>query len=72
MSTIKTGTITGHPDAGALGVNTLLIKPFNQATFFYWNQSTNRTPWYPTIELIDTDIINNKKLLIELVYSKLQ
>ena len=58
--------------AGALGVSTLLIKPFNQATFFYWNQNTNKTPWYPTIELIDTDIIDNKKLLIELVYSKLQ
>ena len=58
--------------AGALGIKTLLIKPFNQATFFYWNQNTNRTPWYPTIELIDADIINDKKLLIELVYSKLQ
>ena len=58
--------------AGALGVKTLLIKPFNQATFFYWNQNTNRTPWYPSIELIETDIIYNKKLLIELVYSKLQ
>ena len=58
--------------AGALGVTTLLIKPFNQATFFYWNQNTNRTPWYPSIELIDADLIDNKKLLIELVYSKLQ
>ena len=57
--------------AGALGVKTLLIKPFNQATFFYWNQNTNRTPWYPTIELVDGDLIHNKKLLIELVYSKL-
>jgi tetratricopeptide (TPR) repeat protein len=58
--------------AGALGVKTLLIKPFNQATFFYWNQNTNRTPWYPDIELIDTNLIDNKKLLIELVYSKLK
>ena len=58
--------------AGALGVKTLLIKPFNQATFFYWNQNTNRTPWYPSIEFIDADLIDNKKLLIELVYSKLQ
>ncbi len=57
--------------AGALGVKTLLIKPFNQATFFYWNQNTNRTPWYPSIELIETNLIDNKKKLIELIYSKL-
>ena len=58
--------------AGALGVKTLLIKPFNQATFFYWHQKTNKTPWYPSIDLIDADIINNKKLFIELVYSILE
>ncbi len=58
--------------AGALGVKTLLIKPFNQATFFYWDQKTNKTPWYRSIELVEENIINNKKLFSELVYSKLE
>ena len=39
--------------AGALKVKTLLIKPFTQATFHYWNQPSNRTPWYESIELIE-------------------
>ena len=58
--------------AGALGIKTLLIKPFNQATFFYWHQSTNKTPWYSSIEMIDANIINNKKLFLDLVYSMLE
>lgn len=58
--------------AGALGIKTLLIKPFNQATFFYWHQSTNKTPWYSSIEMIDANIINNKKLFVDLVYSMLE
>ena len=49
--------------AGALNVKTILIKPFNQATFFYWNQNTNKTPWYSSIDLVDGDIISNKKNL---------
>ena len=58
--------------AGALGIKTLLIKPFNQATFFYWHQNTNKTPWYSSIELVDANIINNKKLFVDLVYSMLE
>ena len=58
--------------AGALGIKTLLIKPFNQATFFYWHQNTNKTPWYSSIELVDANIINNKKLFEDLVYSMLE
>jgi len=58
--------------AGALNVKTILIKPFNQATFFYWNQKTNKTPWYPSIDLVDGNIILDKKKFIELVYSKLE
>ena len=57
--------------AGALGVKTLLIKPFNQATFFYWNQHTNKTPWYPSIHLIDIETVENKKQFINLVYDKI-
>ena len=57
--------------AGALGVKTLLIKPFNQATFFYWNQYTNKTPWYPSIHLIDIKTVENKKQFINLVYDKI-
>ncbi len=58
--------------AGSLGVKTLLIKPFDQATFFYWNQNSNKTPWYNSIELINEELINNKKKLMDMVYAKLQ
>ena len=58
--------------AGALNVNTILIKPFNHATFFYWDQNTNKTPWYPSIDLVDGDIISDKNKFIELIYSKLK
>ena len=39
--------------AGSLGVKTILIKPENYALFHYWNQKTNRTPWYNSINLIE-------------------
>ena len=58
--------------AGALGVKTILIKPFNQATFFYWDQKTNKTPWYPSINLVDAKEVENKNKFTELIYSKLQ
>ncbi len=52
--------------AGALGVKTILIKPENFALFHYWNQKTNKTPWYDSIELVkkndflkDLNLINN-------------
>ena len=52
--------------AGALGVKTILIKPENFALFHYWNQKTNKTPWYDSIELVkkndflkDSNLINN-------------
>ena len=57
--------------AGALNVNTILIKPFNHATLFYWDQKSNKTPWYPSIDLVDGDMVEDKKKFIELVYSKL-
>ena len=57
--------------AGALNVKTILLKPFNQATFFYWNQYTNKTPWYSSIHLIDIEKVKNKKQFINLVYDKI-
>jgi len=57
--------------AGALGVKTLLIKPFNQATFHYWNQPTNKTPWYKSIELLERDEIKDTNLFKVKVLSKL-
>ena len=44
--------------AGALGVKTILIKPFNQATFHYWNQPTTKTPWYSNVELLERTELN--------------
>ena len=57
--------------AGALGVKTLLIKPFKQATFHYWNQPTNKTPWYNTIELLESDQIKDINFFKDKVLSKL-
>ena len=37
--------------AGSLGVPTWLIKPKNNASFHYWFQPNNKTPWYPSITL---------------------
>ncbi len=39
--------------AGSLGVKTILIKPENYALFHYWNQKTDKTPWYNSIKLIE-------------------
>ena len=51
--------------AGALGVKTLLIKPKNHALFHYWNQSSNKTPWYNSITLIDKKEIDSGKDLLD-------
>ena len=57
--------------AGALGVKTLLIKPFNQATFHYWNQPTNKTPWYESIELIERNELTDMEIFKKKILSKL-
>jgi ADP-heptose:LPS heptosyltransferase len=49
---ISTSNTTAHL-AGALGVETWLIKPKNHASFFYWNQVSDQTPWYGSIKLYD-------------------
>ena len=57
--------------AGSLGVPTWLIKPKNHATFFYWNQSNDKTPWYRSIKIFSTKndyeetIIKIKKELLK-------
>ncbi len=58
--------------AGALGIKTVLIKPFNHATFFYWHQKTEKTPWYPSVFLIDSNLINKEKLFVDFIYSILE
>ncbi len=55
--------------AGSLGVKTLLIKPFNQATFHYWNQTTNKTPWYESIELLEREDVLNTGTIISKISS---
>ena len=50
--------------AGSLGVKTILIKPDNFALFHYWNQKSNKTPWYNSIELVNkSDFLKNSNLL---------
>tara|TARA_B100001250_G_C19741500_1_gene763283 strand:- start:100 stop:1455 length:1356 start_codon:yes stop_codon:yes gene_type:complete len=47
---ISVSNSTAHL-AGALGVETWLIKPAQHAVFHYWNQPDNQTPWYKSIKL---------------------
>ncbi len=55
--------------AGAIGVLTFLIKPPNHATFHYWNQKNEKTPWYNSIKLFDSKnaIQNIKKEIIKFI-----
>ncbi len=53
--------------AGSLGVRTILIKPSNHALFHYWNQPTNKTPWYNSIEVVDRDFLNNNELINNII-----
>ena len=50
--------------AGALGIKTLLIKPTNHAVFHYWDQPSNKTPWYKSIKLIERKEFIEKKEFI--------
>ena len=56
---ISVSNSTAHL-AGALGVKTLLIKPQNHATYHYWNQNNNRTPWYNSVQLIEQNDLLEK------------
>ena len=47
---ISVSNSTAHL-AGALGVETWLIKPAQHAVFHYWNQPNYKTPWYKSIKL---------------------
>ena len=47
---ISVSNSTAHL-AGALGVETWLIKPAQHAVFHYWNQPDQKTPWYNSIKL---------------------
>jgi len=47
---ISVSNSTAHL-AGALGVETWLIKPAQHAVFHYWNQPDNKSPWYSSIKL---------------------
>ncbi len=51
--------------AGSLGVKTLLIKPDNYALFHYWNQNSNKTPWYNSVELIDRQSFLNGSINLQ-------
>ena len=57
--------------AGALNVKTFLIKPFTQATFHYWNQPSNKTPWYKSIELIERSELKEEEKFKKKVLSNL-
>ena len=56
--------------AGALGVNTILIKPINHALYHYWNQDDNITPWYKSVTLLDKKKFLVKENIIEKLIKK--
>ena len=68
---ISVSNSTAHL-AGALGVKTLLIKPFNHATYHYWNQPSSKTPWYSSIILINKETINEGNNIIKKNLDKLE
>ena len=47
---IAVSNSTAHLSA-ALGVPTWIIKPKIHAVFHYWNQPSNKTPWYSSVRL---------------------
>ena len=68
---ISVSNSTAHL-AGALGVKTLLIKPFNHATYHYWNQPNSKTPWYDSIMLINKENLNQEQNIIKKNLDKLK
>jgi hypothetical protein len=49
--------------AGALGLETWLMKPHNHATFHYWNQPDNQTSWYSNMKLFSFNLGWNRTIL---------
>ena len=42
--------------AGALGLETWLMKPYNHATFHYWNHPNNQTSWDSNMKLFSFNL----------------
>ena len=55
---ITVSNTTAHL-AGALNIPTWLIKPEKYAIFHYWNQKSNKTPWYSSIKLFEKEPKNS-------------
>ena len=49
--------------AASLGLETWLIAPPNHASFHYWNQFENYTPWYKNVKLFKNEIEIEKTIL---------
>lgn len=58
---ITVSNTTAHL-AGALGVETWLIKGKNHAAFHYWNQESNKTPWYENVKIYDGNLSWNQAI----------
>ena len=52
-------------------IKTLLIKPFNHATYHYWNQPSSNTPWYSSIKLVNKKTLNQESNIIKKNLDKL-
>lgn len=71
---ITASNVTAHI-AGALNKKTFLILPFSSGKIWYWGESTDRSLWYPSIEIFSCpglglwDIpINNLSKKLKILY----
>ena len=71
---ITSSNVTAHI-AGALNKKTFLILPFSRGKIWYWGESTDRSLWYPSIEIFRCpglglwDIpINNLSTKLKILY----
>ncbi len=58
--------------AGALGVPTILICPKKSSTYYYWDYSDGKTPWYTNVRIVTIDgsierTMNKVNKLIDLI-----
>jgi tetratricopeptide (TPR) repeat protein len=57
--------------AGALNKTTLLILPYQKGRLFYWDTANHRSLWYPSIEIINQETVENWHRPIQEVQLKL-
>ena len=68
---ITVSNLTAHI-AGSLGVKTILLLPKHHGKFWYWNEKTTKSSWYPSVEIIMQKIDNDWNSVIEELNQKIK